>query len=74
MTTIPLLGAYPLEIFLGGRCFNVSGVDEAVRLLEEAMTEDKDDIYAKARTTTTSRMLLIPANLLLCRLTTRTSC
>lgn len=35
MTTIPLLGTYPLGLSLGGRCFAVYGVDEAVRLLEE---------------------------------------
>jgi len=48
MTTIPLLGAYPLEIFLGGRCFNVSGVDEAVRLLEEEWPEKAGVHYARA--------------------------
>ncbi|SOC90402.1 Protein of unknown function [Rhizobium sp. AN5] len=35
MTTIPLLGTYPLGLSLGGRCFGVYGVDEAVQLLEE---------------------------------------
>ncbi|WP_144115342.1 DUF982 domain-containing protein [Agrobacterium pusense] len=48
MTTIPLLGAYPLEISLGGRCFNVSGVDEAVRLLEEEWPEKAGVHYARA--------------------------
>lgn len=47
MMTIPLLGAYPLEIFLGGRC-NVSGVDEAVRLLEEEWPEKAGVHYARA--------------------------
>lgn len=48
MTTIPLLGAYPLEIVLGGRCFNVSGVDEAVRLLEQEWPEKAGVHYAQA--------------------------
>lgn len=35
MTTVPLLGAYPLSIWLGDRRITLFDIDEAVRLLEE---------------------------------------
>lgn len=48
MTTIPVLGAYPLEISVGGRCFVVFGMDEAVRLLEEEWPKKVGVHYARA--------------------------
>ena len=48
MTTIPLLDAYPLTISLEGRCFTLSGVDEAVRVLEEHWPNKTGVHYAQA--------------------------
>lgn len=48
MATIPVLGAYPLEISVGGRRFIVFGMDEAVRLLEEEWPEKAGVHYAQA--------------------------
>lgn len=48
MTTIPLLDAYPLTISLDGRCFTLSGVDEAVRVLEEHWPNKTGVHYAQA--------------------------
>ncbi|NTZ63746.1 DUF982 domain-containing protein [Agrobacterium tumefaciens] len=48
MTTIPLLGAPPLEIFVGGRSCIVVDMDEAVRLLEDEWPEKAGVHYTRA--------------------------